>query len=57
MASSNKCIELTERVGKGRQDWPPRIAHMEQVLNKLFVGNTAVKESDRVWIVVALQRL
>jgi hypothetical protein len=30
---------------------------MEQVLNKLFVGNTAVKESDRVWIVVALQRL
>jgi hypothetical protein len=38
LASSKKCTELTERVGKGGQDWPPVTARREHMLNKLFAG-------------------
>jgi len=38
LASSKKYTELNEIVGKGRQDWPPLIAHREHALNKLFAG-------------------
>ena len=44
MASSKKYTELNERVGKGRQDWPPLIVCREHALNKLFAGK---HNSDR----------